>query len=128
MTGERSGTRRRPSPRDEDARGRGEGPSPATTPLDPVIETLDRGEMIVDASGVVRVCDAGAMELLGLPPEMMLARPSFEAVRRHQLARGDGSASADILHLWFTDPGLDRTVHRCRWMRPNGLVLDVCTV
>ena len=101
--------------------------APPPTAVPDAAADADQAVMIVDASGTVRDCDARAMALLHLPAEMMLARPTFEAMCRYQLARGDGSASADILHRWFADAGFERKPHRCERVRPNGTVIDVRT-
>ena len=100
-------------------------PLPTKSP-DAAADT-EEGVMIVDAAGTVQVCDSRAVALLRLPPEMMLARPSFEAVCRYQFARGDGSASDDVLIRWFTDAGFDRKSHRCERVRPDGTVLHIRT-
>ncbi len=47
---------------------------------------MDQGLMMVDAELNVVVCNARAMELLDLPPELMAKRPHFSVVLRHQFA------------------------------------------
>ena len=102
-------------------------PPPPSTDVCDAVAPADGAVMILDASGNVQSCDARAVALLDLSEGMMLARPSFEALRQYQIERGDGSASRDVLHRWFTDPGFERKPHRCERVRPNGTVLDVRT-
>lgn len=39
--------------------------------LDTVLDTMDQGLMMIDAAGVVQVCNARALTLLDLPPALM---------------------------------------------------------
>ena len=45
--------------------------------LDITLTAMDQGLMMVDAKGVVGVCNARALALLDLPPELMTGQPAF---------------------------------------------------
>jgi diguanylate cyclase (GGDEF)-like protein/PAS domain S-box-containing protein len=95
--------------------------------LDAVLDTMDQGLMMIDADGVVQVCNARAITLLDLPPELMRARPTFEAVRQFQLTQGEFGRSSEALRQWVVDHGLERGAHTYERERPNGAVLEIRT-
>ncbi|MCJ2054052.1 PAS-domain containing protein, partial [Methylobacterium sp. J-070] len=96
--------------------------------LDTVLDTMDQGLMMIDAAGVVQVCNARAIALLDLPLELMRSRPTFEAVRQHQLAHGEFGKSSETLRQWVANNGLERGAHTYERERPNGTVLEIRTV
>jgi len=49
--------------------------------LDAMIDRLETGVVMVDAQGVVEVCNRRALELLGLSEAQMASRPAFDEVR-----------------------------------------------
>jgi PAS domain-containing protein len=49
--------------------------------LDAMIDRLETGVVMVDAQGVVEVCNRRALELLGLSDAQMASRPAFDEVR-----------------------------------------------
>ena len=111
------------------ARRRSEAALGETTALlTSTLETMDQGLMMVDAAGIVRVCNARAIELLDLPPEMMRAQPSFDAVRSFQLRQGDFAKSSEVVRDWVANSGMERHAHAYERERPNGTVLEVRTV
>ena len=99
-----------------------------TTLLDAVLESMDQGLMMVDANGVVRVCNARAIDLLDLPAPMMRAQPTFDAVRQYQLAQQEFSKSGEGLRQWVVQSGLELQAHTYERERPNGTVLEIRTV
>ncbi|MBE7186500.1 MAG: EAL domain-containing protein, partial [Methylobacterium mesophilicum] len=99
-----------------------------TALLDTVLDTMDQGLMMIDAHGVVQVCNERAITLLGLPPELMRARPTFEAVRQHQLAQQEFGKSPDTMRHWVVNTGLERGAHTYERERPNGAILEIRTV
>ncbi len=93
--------------------------------LDTVLETMDQGLMMVDATGLVRVCNERAIALLGLPPALMRERPSFEAVCRHQSAAGRLADSAVSLRHWSLDGIGTGETHAFEHVGPKGSVVEV---
>ncbi len=96
--------------------------------LDAVLEDMDQGLMMVDAGGVVRVCNERAIALLDLPAAMMRAQPTFDAVRQHQLAQRDFEKSPEAMQRWVAGGGLEMQAHIYERERPNGTVLEIRTV
>ena len=96
--------------------------------LDTVLDTMDQGLMMIDAAGVVQVCNERAIALLDLPPELMRSHPTFEAVRQYQLAQGEFGRSNEVLRHWRANNCLERGAHTYERERPNGTVLEIRTV
>ena len=96
--------------------------------LDAVLESMDQGLMMVDAHGVVRVCNERAIRLLDLPAAWMRAQPTFEAVRRHQVAQGEFAKSPELLRQRMAAGGLEHAAHTYERERPTGTVLEIRTV
>ena len=67
--------------------------------LNAILEHVDQGILMVDAMGYVAVCNQRAIDLLGLPPDLMRSNPSFEDVKRWQLEQGEfGTVTEALLH------------------------------
>ncbi|ACA18270.1 diguanylate cyclase/phosphodiesterase with PAS/PAC sensor(s) [Methylobacterium sp. 4-46] len=96
--------------------------------LPAVLETMDQGLMMIDAEGVVRVCNGRVIEMLDLPPEMMRAQPSFDQVRQYQLGRDEFRRSPKEFRQWVADTGLRPRHHVYERERPNGRILEIRTV
>jgi len=89
----------------------------AADDLSSTLGALDQGLMMVDAAGVVAVCNRRAMDMLELPEELMASRPSFAAVAANWPAvdavnavrAPDGSAPAGSprsgIRTWHTTSG-----------------------
>jgi PAS domain-containing protein len=73
-----------------------------------MLDRIEQGVLIVDAEGVVELCNGRALDLLGLPAALMEARPVFAEVRAldwiritevddraHSRAVANGSVAAD---------------------------------
>lgn len=99
-----------------------------TALFDAVLESMDQGLMMVDARGVVRVCNERAMTLLDLPASLMRSWPTFEAVRRYQLTQDDFAKSGEGMRRWVAQSGLEMQAHTYERERPNGTVLEIRTV
>lgn len=82
-----------------------------TALLDTVLENMDQGLMMIDAGGVVRVCNERALLLLDLPEPMMRAQPTFESVRQYQIARDDFIRSPEAFKRWVATRGLERVMN-----------------
>lgn len=96
--------------------------------LHATLETMDQGLMMIDANGVVQVCNERAMALLDLPRDMMEGKPSFAEVRRFQLGQKDFAKSSSAMTEWVENSGLERTAHVYERERPNGTVLEIRTI
>ncbi len=96
--------------------------------LDATLANMDQGVLLIDAAGIVRICNERAIDLLGLPPSYRHGRPSLADLVAWQAASGefDGTAEGEpwlrpTRDLLGAPPVYERT-------RPNGTVLEVRTV
>ncbi len=82
---------------------------------------------MVDANGYVAVCNQRAIDLLGLPSELMRSNPSFEAVKRWQLEQGEFGTVTDKLLRAIKYEGINVEILDYERQRPDGTVLEVRT-
>jgi diguanylate cyclase (GGDEF)-like protein len=92
------------------------------------LENMAQGLMVVDADGTVPICNQRALELLDLPAELMASRPTFAAVRRHQLEQGEFDNASEDLRGWVERGGREKTAHTYVRERPNGTTLEIKSV
>lgn len=52
--------------------------------LETTLHTMNQGLMLVDANGLVVICNKRAMDLLDLPPDLMALRPRYLDVLKYQ--------------------------------------------
>jgi diguanylate cyclase (GGDEF)-like protein len=98
-----------------------------TAILEATLEHMDQGLMMVDENSSVRVCNARAMDLLGLPPELMLARPGFRDVLAYQLAGGEFNDVPEDLKQQAFEKEFAARQNVYERERPNGTILEVRT-
>lgn len=95
--------------------------------LQVTLKSMDQGMIVVDRDGTLPICNRRAMELLELPPALVQARPTAEAVLAHQLLSNDfdnlpkGERERVLKQACEFTPG----VYERR--RPNGKVIEVRT-
>ena len=95
--------------------------------LNAVLEHVDQGILMVDANGYVAVCNQRAIDLLGLPPDLMRSNPSFEAVKRWQMEQGEfGTVTEELLRA-IKYEGIHVEILDYDRQRPDGTVLEVRT-
>jgi diguanylate cyclase (GGDEF)-like protein len=86
------------------------------------LEHMNQGLMMIDAAGIVVVCNRRAMEIFELPAEMMASPKSFADLIEFQRRRGDFAGSSDRP----MDFGLVFDAHASyERRRPNGTVVEV---
>ena len=95
--------------------------------LDATLDSMDQGLIMVDARGIVQVCNERALALLDLPRAMMQERPSYRAVLRHQLRNRERNRTDRSFRDWIERGGSEQA-HVHERLRPNGLVLEIRTV
>jgi diguanylate cyclase (GGDEF)-like protein/PAS domain S-box-containing protein len=97
-----------------------------TAQLNATLEHVGQGILMVDADRNVVVCNQRAIELLDLPPDMMLSTPSFDDVKRWQQEQGEFvGADPALISTIAKDINEPAGVYHRR--RPNGTVLEICT-
>ena len=98
-----------------------------TALLNGALENVDQGILMVDHSGDVVVCNQRAIDLLGLPTEMMRSSPKFEAVKKWQIEQGEFANSDPKLVHAIRHEGNNIEASFYERQRPNGTVLEVRT-
>lgn len=98
-----------------------------TALLNGALENVDQGIVMVDRHGDIAICNQRAIDLLGLPPEIMRSRPKFEDVKRWQIAQGEFTeADPKLVHaIRYEGSNIEASVYERR--RPNGTFLEVRT-
>ncbi len=99
-----------------------------STLLTNTLNTMDQGLLMIDADGIVQVCNARAIELLELPAAMMQSKPSFSTVVRYQQEQDDFAKSDPSFQGWVASGGLESRPQTYERERPNGTVLEIRTV
>ena len=96
--------------------------------FDTTLAHMDQGLMMVTADHIVAVCNDRAIELLGLPPELMRTQPRFDAVIDWQWQNGEfGDGDPPMKAMRARGGFLDRP-HTYERRRPNGTWLEVHSV
>lgn len=97
--------------------------------LERTLEHMSQGIMMVDAENTVQVCNPRALELLGLPPELLSGHPKFSDILRWQWAAGEFGAQEgeadDWLRRFVLAGGIDEKPQSYERTRPNGTVLEI---
>ena len=95
--------------------------------LNAVLEHVEQGILMVDANGYVAVCNQRAIDLLGLPCDLMRSNPSFEVVKRWQMEQGEFGAVTDKLLQAIKYEGINVEILEYERQRPDGTLLEVRT-
>jgi signal transduction histidine kinase/DNA-binding NarL/FixJ family response regulator len=93
--------------------------------LETTLEHMDQGVVMVDADGVVAVCNRRAMELLDLPEAMMRSQPHSSQVEAWQWANDEFARTPEDLTRQIRSGEIMRHSLRYERERPNGRVLEV---
>lgn len=96
--------------------------------LEATLENMDQGLLMVDQDLTVPICNRRAIELLGLPPDLMARRPSFEEVTAYQYRTGEFVRAEQPFRAWVRSRGFERKKSSYERERPDGTVLEVRTV
>ncbi len=96
--------------------------------LEVTLERMEQGVMMVGANGVVEVCNRRAIELLGLPPELMASRPTFAQVLEFQWSTDEFRHTPESLKAFVRAGGILDQPQCYDRMRPDGRVIEVQSV
>jgi diguanylate cyclase (GGDEF)-like protein len=96
--------------------------------LEATLERMEQGLMMVNAEHVVEVCNPRAVELLGLPAELMASRPRFEDVLAFQWASDEFSRTSQDLQDFVRAGGILDKPHAYDRERPDGRIIEVRSV
>jgi PAS domain S-box-containing protein len=92
-----------------------------------ILDHMAQGLMMARADGKMAVYNARAIQLLGLPKELLDTRPTSSEVLAWQAANGEfGAADVDAMRRLNPFSGSTPSVYQR--MRPNGTWLEITTV
>jgi diguanylate cyclase (GGDEF)-like protein len=95
--------------------------------LEITLENMDQGLIMFDADVRAQVFNRRALELLDLPPALLLSRPRFEDIRRYEFDRGEFGKIDQPFDEWVQTQKFARSFHSYERERPDGRVLEVRT-
>jgi diguanylate cyclase (GGDEF)-like protein len=96
--------------------------------FDLMLERMEQGVMLVNAERVVEVCNRRAVDLLGLPPELMASKPSFAQVLAFQWATDEFVHTPGSIQDFVRAGGILDQAHRYDRPRPDGRVIEIHSV
>lgn len=96
--------------------------------LETTLERMVQGIMMVNADGIVEVCNDRLLQLLDLPRELMASRPPFADVVAYQWAHEEFSRTADVLLPMMRSDAIIETRLSYDRERPDGRVIEVSVV
>ena len=96
--------------------------------LEATLERMAQGVMMVNAQRVVEVCNRRALDLLGLPAELMASKPTFEAVLAHQWSTDEFVRTPLDVQEFVRSGGILDRPHSYDRKRPDGRVIEVHSV
>ncbi|TGD97167.1 PAS-domain containing protein [Methylobacterium nonmethylotrophicum] len=100
-----------------------------TALLDATLANMDQGVLVIDADGIVQLCNERAVDLLGLPPDYRHSKPAFADLVAWQNASGEFGDARPEREPWLKLQGdLLGAPPVYERARPNGTVLEVRTV
>ncbi len=94
------------------------------------LENISQGIAMIRADGSMPVFNQRAIELLGLPPQMLAKNPTFQRILDWQIANqelGDADTSSAELKRILLESGGFHGNYTYERTRPNGTVLEVRT-
>jgi diguanylate cyclase (GGDEF)-like protein len=96
--------------------------------LEATLERMEQGVMMVNAQRVVEVCNRRAIELLGLPPELMASRPTFTQVLEFQWSTDEFAHTPEEVRQFIRGGGILDQPQCYDRKRPDGRVIEVQSV
>ena len=96
--------------------------------LEATLQRMEQGVLMVSAMGVVEVCNRRAIDLLGLPAELMASKPLFAEVLAYQWASDEFVHAPQEMQAFVRSGGMDDRPQRYDRTRPDGRVLEIQSV
>ena len=97
--------------------------------LTATLEHMDQGLLMVDADGIVQVCNQRVIDLLELSPDLLRSKPRFIEVAMHQEQNGEIADVGDTQQEWLVQRyNIFRAPPCYERERPNGTVVEIRTV
>ena len=95
--------------------------------LETMLETIDQGLVMFDATDAVQIYNRRALEILNLPRDFIETKPTVEAIDKFQLARGESAETRVGFAAHVVRSADDKKAHVYEQRRPNGTVVEVRT-
>ena len=100
--------------------------------LEATLENMTQGITMIDAERNVQVCNNRAIELLGLPAELVRGQPKFDEVLRWQWEAGEFGKKEGAFETWLqsfaSSGGISDQPQSYERQRPNGVFLEIRSV
>lgn len=91
--------------------------------LETTLEHMDQGILVVDADRMVPLCNRRAIEIMGLPPELMAVQPHFDDVLAWQWRKQEYGRDETLKEIVRRGGALEEPRVRER-RRPNGRMIE----
>ncbi|RVT52131.1 PAS-domain containing protein [Rubrivivax albus] len=99
-----------------------------STLLEAMLARMEQGVMMVNADHVVEVCNPRAIELLGLPPDLMASHPRFQDVLEYQWSTDEFRDTSEDLKAFVRAGGILDIPQIYDRARPDGRIIEVRSV
>ena len=96
--------------------------------LDAILARMVQGLMLINKDHVVELCNRRAVELLGLPPDLMARQPTFLEVLEFQWSTDEFAHTPEELKRFVRGGGLLDQPQCYERLRPDGRVIEVQSV
>ena len=96
--------------------------------LDAILDRTVQGLMLVSADRIVEVCNARAIDLLGLPATLMQSKPTFEQVLEYQWSTDEFAHTPEDVREFVRKGGILDSAHCYERKRPDGRVIEIQSV
>ena len=96
--------------------------------LEVTLENMDQGILMIGPDRSIQVCNRRAVELLGLPPEVLGNHWSFDDLVRWQWENGEFDKTDRQFQEFVKAGGIPDIFATYDRIRPNGMALEVRTV
>ena len=96
--------------------------------LDAILEHMVQGMMLVNQDHVVELCNQRAIDLLGLPPDLMARHPTFVEVLEFQWSTDEFIHTSEEIKAFVRAGGLIDQPKSYERVRPDGRVIEVHSV
>jgi diguanylate cyclase (GGDEF)-like protein/PAS domain S-box-containing protein len=96
--------------------------------LDAILEHMVQGMMLVNQDHVVELCNQRAIDLLGLPPDLMARQPTFHEVLEDQWSTDEFVHTSEEIKAYIRAGGLINQPRTYERVRPDGRVLEMHSV
>ena len=96
--------------------------------LEATLQRMEQGVLMVNAMGIVEVCNRRAVDLLGLPAELMASKPLFAEVLAFQWDSDEFVDAPQEMQAFVRSGGMHDGPQRYDRTRPDGRVLEIQSV